>query len=237
MFFGWNERSYDDRTLDTTTLRHLFNQRPNAHVSVNVICLPIRNYKYKSMHGLSESQIKRHLEKYGWRLWRGGFLREEWHQDSPHPVVRRSYTELLTLLQLTHPPQDLAFLYSFPAGMPDYLAYNPSLKQFKFIECKLGHETLSQRQRETFTLLEEHGFIVEVWKLVYPCTKTRRGRWEMIERGNAQVGRITVRERDAKLTKKLFDSNKLNRTRAPSPKTALPHTTDTMPPTPTLPSA
>lgn len=151
--------------------------------------VPMRNYPYKSRHGLSELQLRRRLEKQGWHVWRGGFL----HAASDYfPSVRRKYHQLAELITEFYGRdlfERLCYLSSVHHGMPDFLCYHPVTKEFKFVECKLGHESLSQRQIITISKLRDAGFVTEVHKLVDACTKTRRalvdvsfGKKEVLER-------------------------------------------------------
>jgi len=64
-------------------------------------------------------------------------------------------------------------------GMPDFVCYHPQLKEFKFVECKFGHEQLSKRQVLTLQKLMDRGFSIEVHKLVGPCTKNRKIRVDL----------------------------------------------------------
>ncbi|MEK6849867.1 MAG: VRR-NUC domain-containing protein [Nanoarchaeota archaeon] len=143
-------------------------------LKITTIYVPIRNYPYMTRRGLSELQLRRRLEKQGWQVWRGGFL----HAASGYfPSVKKKYDFLFGLLkELTNEDtvQRLCYLSSVHHGMPDFLCYNSATKQFKFVECKLGHEALSQRQVVTISKLHDAGFVTEVHKLVDACTKTRR---------------------------------------------------------------
>jgi hypothetical protein len=143
-------------------------------LKITTVYVPIRNYPYMTRRGLSELQLRRRLEKQGWKVWRGGFI----HAASNYfPSVRKRYDMLFGLLKELAGEdtiQRLCYLSSVHHGMPDFLCYNPSTKQFKCVECKLGHESLSQRQIVTILKLHDAGFVTEVHKLVDACTKVRR---------------------------------------------------------------
>lgn len=55
--------------------------------------------------------------------------------------------------------------------MPDFLCYRDGV--FKFVECKLQYECLSERQKKCISKLQSLGFLVEVHKLVDERTKIR----------------------------------------------------------------
>lgn len=145
-------------------------------LKITTVYVPIRNYPYMTRRGLSELQLRRRLEKQGWNVWRGGFL----HAASDYfPSVKKRYDALFGLLkELVGEDmiQRLCYLSSVHHGMPDFLCYNPVTKQFKFVECKLGHEGLSNRQIVTILKLHDAGFVTEVHKLVDACTKVRKAK-------------------------------------------------------------
>lgn len=94
-----------------------------------------------------------------------------------YPTVRRKYDQLADLLLDAYGPEMMDTLGYFSYvhhGIPDFLCYNPSSKEFKFVECKLGHEQLSSRQVLTIQKLKHIGFTTEVHKLVEACTKVRK---------------------------------------------------------------
>ena len=137
--------------------------------------IPMRKYPYKTRHGLAELQLRKRLEKQGWKVWRGGFVHAI--AADVYPSVKKRYLELAELILELHGERMLDFLCylcTVHHGMPDLVCYNPALKQFKFVECKLGHEGLSSRQVLTIQRLQENGLNVEVHKLVEECTKTRK---------------------------------------------------------------
>lgn len=143
--------------------------------SILVVSVPARSYPYKSRKGLAERQLRKRLERNGWQVFRGGFI-YGLSADLYEPVKKR-YEYLAHLLLSTFGQSTfgyLCYLCLVHHGMPDFLCYHPTLQQFKFVECKLGHERLSSRQKETIRLLVQHGFTVELHRLVEPCTKTRK---------------------------------------------------------------
>jgi hypothetical protein len=80
--------------------------------------------------------------------------------------------------------------------MPDFICYRYGV--FKFVECKLGYETLSARQKKCIPKLQEQGFIVEVHKLVDAPTKTR------VADVDITTGYIELREKQMMLTAKAY---------------------------------
>jgi len=150
-------------------------------LNILTVYVPRRDYPYKTRKGLAEQQLKARLEKQGWMVWRGGFFHAI--DTTTYPVVRRKYVQLAELIKELYNPSTLdylSYLDTVHHGMPDYLCYHPQLKQFKFVECKLGHEQLSARQVQTITLLCQRGFFVEMHKLVDPCTKLRKAKVNLI---------------------------------------------------------
>jgi len=123
--------------------------------------------------GLSERTAKRRLEKQGWDVWRSELL-DVLKEPEIYPNVRRKYEKLILLLQKYHPKElpYLKYLNFVHHGMPDFLCFRKG--EFKFVECKLGHEQLSSRQKKTITELQRLGFKVEVLKIAETCTKTIR---------------------------------------------------------------
>lgn len=150
-------------------------------LDVLTVYVPMRNYPYKTRRGLAETQLKKRLEKHGWHVWRGGFFHAI--NGDLYPVVKRKYIHLVQLIKEHYNGRMLDYLSYMSAvnhGMPDYICYHPHLKQLKFVECKFGHEQLSQRQITTIHKLKERGLTIEVHKLVEPCTKTRKARVNII---------------------------------------------------------
>ncbi len=144
--------------------------------------------EYKSNRKLSESQVKKRLEKQGWEVWRGGNI-GCLRRDDIYPNVRRKYEKLRAILG-----QDLdlmQYLCSVHHGMPDYFCFRKGEK--KFVECKLGHEQLSNGQKACFEVLMRHGYNVEVHKLVFECTKLREADVDILS------GAKVVREKQERL--------------------------------------
>jgi len=122
--------------------------------------------------GLSEKIIRRRLEKEGWEVWKGGLISVV-RQDDIYPNVRRKYERLCSLLD-EKKPRSLIILQYFcdvHHGMPDFICYRRG--EFKFVECKLGYEQVSERQKVCMRKLKELGFGLEVHKLSYPGTRNR----------------------------------------------------------------
>jgi len=116
--------------------------------------------------------IRQRLEREHWTVWRGGILGVEKEHDT-WPNVKRKYLLLRGLLEDHHPEHvdEIEYLCKVHHGMPDFICYRRGM--FKFVECKLGHEQLSQRQKHCITRLQQLGFSVEVHKFVHRCTKVR----------------------------------------------------------------
>ena len=149
----------------------------------NVITLyfPIRKYPYKTRQGLAEAQLRKRLQKQGWEVWRGGFVHAI--AADVYSAVKKRYAQLAEIILERHGKETLdllCYLCTVHHGMPDFVCYHPSLKQLKFVECKLGHEALSTRQITTIKKLQDAGFPVEIHKLVENCTKTRKARINLI---------------------------------------------------------
>ncbi len=133
--------------------------------------VPIKG-KPKSRVGLAERFLRKRLEKQGWMVWRGGSI-DITRRAEVYPNVRRRYEQLCALLEQQYPTmlEKLQYLCVVHHGMPDFVCYRRG--EFKFVECKLGHESLSERQKKCIVVLQKLGFVVEVHKLVDTCTKTR----------------------------------------------------------------
>ena len=123
---------------------------------------------YKSHRHLSETQIKKRLEKQGWDVWRGSSICCTRETDV-YPNVFKKYSRLALLLQ--DKLESLQYIASVHHGMPDFLCHRKN--EFLFVECKLGHEQLSKLQKKCIIRLKELGFDVEIHKFVFNCTKTR----------------------------------------------------------------
>ena len=140
--------------------------RPGSGTLVRHRYIPLSRV-YKSNRRLSERIVRQRLERAGWTVWRGGALAI--HRDECYPNVHRKYSILDELLG-----EKLELLQLFCAvhhGMPDYFCHRKG--EFKFVECKLGHEQLSRLQKRCIARLKAEGFTVEVHKLVFPETKLR----------------------------------------------------------------
>ncbi|MEM3154738.1 MAG: VRR-NUC domain-containing protein [Candidatus Woesearchaeota archaeon] len=143
--------------------------------------IPMRKYPYKTRHGLAELQLRKRLEKQGWQVWRGGFVNAI--AADAYPAVKRKYAQLSELILELYGERALDFLCYLCAvqhGMPDLVCYHPQKKEFKFVECKFGHEQLSSRQIMTIKHLIDAGFVVEVHKLVDDATKTRKAEVNLV---------------------------------------------------------
>ncbi|MFW5746974.1 MAG: DNA polymerase domain-containing protein [Nanoarchaeota archaeon] len=127
--------------------------------------------KHKTRSGLSERRLKARLQRMGWEVWRGGLFHVMRH-GALFPNVEKKYHKLFDLMDHHHPGvrPKLEYLSAVHKGMPDFIAFRNG--QFLFVECKLGHEQLSNRQRFCIKRLQELGFVVEVHKLVDECTKS-----------------------------------------------------------------
>ena len=165
-------------------------------LKITTVYVPIRNYPYKTRHGLAEIQLRRRLEKQGWQVWRGDFIHLLW--TDVYPSVRRKYDQLSNLL-IEHfgveMMDTLGYFSYVHHGIPDFLCYNPISREFKFVECKLGHEQLSARQVLTIQKLKNVGFTTEVHKLVDACTKVRKAEV------NIALNKRDVVEKELVLTK------------------------------------
>lgn len=128
--------------------------------------------RHESHNGLSEKLLAKRLERQGWNIWKGGLIGILRNQEH-YPNVERKYRRLYALLHKHHPGtlEHLQYIAAVHHGMPDFLCYRNG--QFKFVECKFGHEQLSRVQKRCVARLQEMGFAVEVHKLVRECTKTR----------------------------------------------------------------
>ena len=127
--------------------------------------------EYAERKGLSERLIRRMLERQGWLVWRASSIGAHTRPDA-WPNVKRKYGMLEGLL-----PQGqhayLTYLNTVHHGLPDYLCHRRG--EWKFVECKMGHEQLLESQERCIPKLQARGFPVEVFVLAEPCTKARRG--------------------------------------------------------------
>lgn len=133
---------------------------------------PIKK-EYKSNHGLSEKLIKKKLENDGWDVYRGGFL-HCLRMDDLYPNVKKKYSKLKEILP-DEKLEYLSFISRVHHGIPDYFCHRKVEQnvEYKFIECKLGHEQLSSLQKKCIKILLFKGYVVEVHKTVFDCTKLR----------------------------------------------------------------
>jgi hypothetical protein len=134
---------------------------------------------YKSNKGLSERQIRRHLESRGWEVWRGGIINIV-RRRRVYPNVRRKYDRLIGFLNKAHGDRVelLQHLCQIHHGMPDFICHRNG--EFKFVECKFKYEQLSSRQIKCFEKLKDMGFNVEVYKFVGDPTKVRTANVNML---------------------------------------------------------
>ena len=141
-----------------------------------ILFIPHRNFP-ANRRGYSEKVIRRRLEKQRWTVWRGGII--GCHTEDVYPNVQRKYQLLQELLDEHRPGlvDELTYLAKVHHGMPDFFCFRKG--EWKFVECKLGHEQLSNRQKHCARKLQELGFRVEVHKLAEDCTKTRKARWNL----------------------------------------------------------
>jgi DNA polymerase elongation subunit (family B) len=152
-------------------------------VSVKHLYIPMLNQPSEK-GGLSEKILRRRLEKQGWIVWRGGLIGIE--KTTEYPNVLRKYMQLTDLLRKRGVYDDLEYLSRIHHGMPDFLCYRNG--EFKFVECKLQYESLSENQRRCIPKLQSLGFRVEVHKLVDKRTKLREanvgfdGRKKLVEK-------------------------------------------------------
>ncbi len=101
-------------------------------------------------------------------VFRGGYL-HACRKKELYPNVLRKYSKLKGILG--NDLEYLQLLSRIHHGMPDFFCYRRGIR--KFVECKLGHEQLSNRQKRCIIKLVKIGFDVEVFKLVFDCTKIR----------------------------------------------------------------
>jgi len=138
---------------------------------VRTVFVPLMKH-YAKRVGLSERLLRRRLEKTGWIVWRGGSIHLSRNAEL-YPTVRKKYALLSALLNKHRPGmlERLQYICAVHHGMPDFICYCNG--QFKFVECKLGHEQLSTRQKTCLQKLKHLGFRVEIHRLADPCTKAR----------------------------------------------------------------
>ena len=128
-----------------------------------------RNYQIplhpSDRKGFSEKRIRERLEDKGWMVWRGGFLHAT-RKREVYPNVEKKYKKLNRLVNGLELLQYICVVHH---GMPDFLCYKSGT--LKFIECKLGYESLSERQRKTIAYLLKHGYKIEIHRIVEHQTK------------------------------------------------------------------
>jgi len=158
---------------------------------IKQVYIPISK-EYRTRKGLSERKLRRRLEKQGWTTWRGGSINIT-RKTEIYPNVRKKYQRLNNLLN-KHRPGLLPFLQylcNVHHGMPDFICFRNGV--FKFVECKLGYESLSKRQKICIKKLQSFNFTVEVHKLVEVQTKTRESEV------NLSTGDLFIKERQMTL--------------------------------------
>lgn len=133
-------------------------------MQTRIMCIPMRK-DFKNRRGLSEKELRRRLERHGWLVWRGDMLAAIRTREL-YPNVERKYKMLTDLLERHHPGrlEELQYICAVHHGMPDFLCYRDC--RFKFVECKLEYEPLSDAQKRCIRRLEGMGFGVEIHKLV-----------------------------------------------------------------------
>lgn len=123
--------------------------------------------RYKSHKGLAEKQLKKRLKKNGWEIWRAGYI----HVIRTMDLYPNTFRKYIRLCKLFPNIEYLQYLSAVHHGMPDFLCYRK--KVIKFVECKLGNEQLSIKQKKCILKLQSLGFSVEIHKLVFSSTKLR----------------------------------------------------------------
>ena len=138
-------------------------------------------YNYLELHpkkgskvsnkGLSESFIRKKLEKQGYIVWRSEYFHLDFAEH--YPNVRKEYEKLRDLMEKHHPGmlEQLKYLNHVHHGMPDLIVFKDNA--FKFIECKFNNEQLLSSQRKCISKLLELGFKVEIIKLIDPKQRIR----------------------------------------------------------------
>lgn len=164
---------------------------------VTVRYLPVLNPP-RDRRGLAERRIKKELERRGWSVWRGDCL-DILRRGELYPNVEKKYRHLQQLVEKHHPGTfaQLEYYCAVHHGLPDYLCYHPA-HGFRFVECKLGYEQLSRRQKKCIPKLQALNFDVEVWKLVEKQTRRRLAELDL------ERGELSVKEEQARLTKRLL---------------------------------
>ncbi len=183
-------------------------------VWIRQVYVPLKR-TYKSNYGLSEKLLKERLERSGWTVWRGGNIHILCFELFPN--VRRKYEKLIELLR-SHDydaTEQLKLLSHVHRGMPDFICYRAG--SFKFVECKLGNESLSKRQVACIARLQNLGFPVEVHRMVFSATKLRSAKVNIVTKEKV------VTEVQLALTKRVCaGASRQSRKRARGSKRVLP---------------
>ncbi|HZX45574.1 MAG TPA: DNA polymerase domain-containing protein [Candidatus Nanoarchaeia archaeon] len=150
------------------------------YMSVKNVYIPMLSQPPEK-RGLSEKIIKKRLVLQGWTVWKGGLLGIE--KVSEYPNFIRKYILLKQLLSKVDEklPEELEYMSNVHHGMPDYICYRNG--KFKFVECKLQYELLSDKQKKCLMKLKGMGFDVEVHRLVDRRTKAREAMVDVVNGG------------------------------------------------------
>lgn len=146
----------------------------------------------KNRKGFSESYIRKKLEKRGWTVWRGGYLHAQ-RKPNTYPNVKKKYERLKKLLG--DDLNILQYICVVHHGMPDFLVYKSNT--FKFIECKLGYESVKSRQKKTISVLKNLGYNVEIHRVLEHPTQKQETTLKL------HKGKKTVVQKQHKITKYL----------------------------------
>lgn len=162
-------------------------------ISYRHIELPFK-YFSKQKKGLSESYVKKLLERKGFVVWRSEYFHLDFTEH--YYNVRKKYDRLRDLLDKFHPGvlDELKYLNHVHHGMPDFIVFKDN--KFMFIECKFNHEQLMIGQRKCISKLLDLGFQVEIYKLVHPKTRARSVEEDLITRQKK------IKEKQMKLKKR-----------------------------------
>ncbi|MBU0615323.1 MAG: VRR-NUC domain-containing protein [Nanoarchaeota archaeon] len=149
--------------------------------------VPMRK-EFFEKRGLSEKEFKRVLEKDGWIVWRGGSIGVQ-DRDEVYPNVYKKYELLKRLLGKRY--CQLKYINSVHHGMPDFICYRH--QKFKFVECKLQYESLSDVQKRCITKLQNMGYLVEVCRLM-----KQSARFKVVHR-DVNTGKRIILEKQLKV--------------------------------------